>query len=289
MSRAAWVLSATLIAFALSPGTAAGDSCGRRSEFLKGRQLTIFGITDDQRLVEFGECNPRRPRREVDVLSGLIPPDRRLVGIDFRVQDGALYGVGTAGGVYLIDTVTAVATKVSQLTVALEGTAFGVDFDPAADRLRIVSNTGQNLRHDVNAGGATIEDADLNDLAGSPPAPVPALGIIGAAHTNNDLDPATGTTLFDLDAATDQLAIQAPPSGGTLTPTGKLTVDTGRITAFDVYSVLKSGAAVRNVGFAALLVDSLRGFYRVDLLTGRAILIGPLENSLVDIAIPLDQ
>jgi hypothetical protein len=31
--------------------------------------------------------------------------------------------------------------------------SFGVDFNPAADRLRIISDAGQNLAHNVNAGG----------------------------------------------------------------------------------------------------------------------------------------
>ena len=118
--------------------------------------------------------------------------DTALVGIDFRVQDGKLY-VGDAGGIYTIDPNTALATLVSQLTVALEGTYFGVDFNPAADRLRIISDTGQNLAHNVNPQGTTAVNMVLNY-----PAPVsinPALGVTGAAYTNNDLSDATGTTL----------------------------------------------------------------------------------------------
>ena len=74
--------------------------------------------------------------------------------------------------------------------MALSGTSFGVDFNPAADRLRIVSDTGQNLRHNVNAGGVTVTDAPLN-YAG-----VTASGIVGSAYTNNDLDALTATTLY---------------------------------------------------------------------------------------------
>ena len=40
----------------------------------------------------------------------------------------------------------------STALVALAGTAFGVDFNPRADLLRIVSNTGQNLRVNLQAG-----------------------------------------------------------------------------------------------------------------------------------------
>jgi hypothetical protein len=42
---------------------------------------------------------------------------------------------------------SAVATLVTRLTVGLDDTRFGIDFNPAANALRIVSDTGQNLRH----------------------------------------------------------------------------------------------------------------------------------------------
>ena len=42
------------------------------------------------------------PRLDRQALSGLVQ-DTRLVGIDFRVQDGKLYGVGDQGGIYVLD------------------------------------------------------------------------------------------------------------------------------------------------------------------------------------------
>jgi hypothetical protein len=76
--------------------------------------------------------------------------DTTLIGIDYRVQNGKLYGVGNAGGIYILDPQTAVATLDSQLTFPPSANSFGVDFNPAADRLRVVSDTGQNLRHNLN-------------------------------------------------------------------------------------------------------------------------------------------
>lgn len=55
-----------------------------------------------------------------------------------------------------IDIDTAAATLVNRCSVLLTGTSFGVDFNRAADRLRIVSGIGQNLRHNVNVGGVWI-------------------------------------------------------------------------------------------------------------------------------------
>jgi hypothetical protein len=213
-----------------------------------------------------------------------VAPDTTLVGIDFRVQDGKLYGVGNGGGVYTIDTRSAAAVKVSQLTVALSGASFGVDFNPAADRLRIVSDTGQNLRHNVNAGGVTLVDTALNYAAG-----VTATGITGIAYTNNDLDANTGTTLFDIDTSLNQVALQSPPNAGSLVATGKLTIDADSPVGFDIYTTLRNGVAVDNSAYASLVVGGVTGFYRVSLLTGKATLIDTFSDRVVDIAIPLNQ
>ncbi|MEW6268144.1 MAG: DUF4394 domain-containing protein [Thermodesulfobacteriota bacterium] len=293
MSRRAFSFAlGALLATTVAAQPARAQSCGQRAKLGGGPQLQIVGLTGDGRLVRFGECNPRRPMRELGFVTGLVAPDTRLVGIDFRVQTGALYGVGDAGGVYVfVDPRSPAALKISQLTIPLDpaATAFGVDFNPAADRLRIVSDTGQDLRHNVNEGGTTIADGTLNYLVGTPPAPQTALGVTGAAYTNNDLDPSTATTLLDVDGTMDQVAIQSPPNAGTLFATGKLGVDAGEPIGFDVYSTLQGGVAVRNAGFASLSVGGVRGFYRVDLLSGRAVLIGALGDDVVDIAIPLDQ
>ncbi len=60
----------------------------------------------------------RRQPRGTTAPSPGCEGDERLVGIDYRVQDGKLYGVGDAGGVYTIDD-TGAATKVKQLSVEL--------------------------------------------------------------------------------------------------------------------------------------------------------------------------
>jgi hypothetical protein len=266
----------------LAPAANATGNCGDRNDFGRGSPLRVVGLTADQKLVTFRECSPRKLKL-IGPVRGLGGQDGTLVGIDYRVQDGELYGVGNAGGVYRLDTATGDATFVSQLSVPLDGTLFGVDFNPAADRLRIVSDTGQNLRHNVSSGGTTLVDGALNNQG-----PV-ATGVSGAAYTNNDADANTGTTLFDLDATLDQAVIQSPPNAGVLTPTGKLGVDAAASTGFDIQTTLKGGSAQQNRAFAVLAVNGVPGFYRVNLLTGRATLIGALGADVRDIALPLDQ
>jgi hypothetical protein len=226
--------------------------------------------------------------KKIGPVSGLQPPDNALVCIDFRVQDGQLYGVGNGNGVYTINTQNAQVTLVNSLTVPLEGTSFGCDFNPAADRLRIISDTGQNLRHNVNAGGVTIADGTLNNPPVLPATTsMTALGVTGAAYTNNDLDPNTATTLFDIDSTLDQVVIQSPPNNGNLASTGKLRRDTDSQVGFDIASRLVKGVTRDNRAFASLVVDEQDGFYGINLLTGQASFLGKLSDAVIDIAVSL--
>ena len=261
--------------------------------------LKVFGLTGDQRLVKFRSDRPRR-LQNIGPIAGLNSADTALVGIDFRVQDGKLYGLGNGGGIYTIDTATGVASEApeSPLTVPLDPAAsfFGVDFNPAANALRIISDRvtdpnlgGQNLSHSF----VTRVTAPQTNLSYPPvppsTSPTPGLGVTGAAYTNNDLDPTTNTTLFDIDSQRNQAVIQSPPGSGVLVPTGSLTVDPDAPVGFDIYSTLQKGATFSNTGFASLVVGGKSRFYSVRLLTGRAFLIGAFPVPMADIAVALNQ
>ncbi len=254
-----------------------------------GGGLEVVGLTVDQRLVGFSDNSPSSPRSHgrIHGLTG----DIKLVGIDFRVQSGELYGVGDKGGIYTVSR-DAKASKVSQLTVALNGTHFGVDFNPAANRLRVISDTGQNLRHNIDDPAAprvTTADGTLTNPAVPPSTtPTTALGVTGAAYTNNDLNTATATTLFDIDTVNDRVSLQSPANAGTLAPTGALGVNAGPSAGFDIYYAPKTGT---NQGFAALKTSDTYRFYRVNILNGKAEHIGtfPADRQVFDIALPLNQ
>ncbi|MGV9452797.1 DUF4394 domain-containing protein [Streptomyces sp. NPDC003635] len=252
-------------------------------------RLRAVGLTADQRLVSFRVDRPGTvlPLGRISGLRG----DTKLVGIDYRVQNNKLYGVGDRGGIYTVREIGARATKVSQLGVALRGTSFGVDFNPAANRLRVISDTGQNLRHNIDdpagapAAGGTAVDGTLTN----PPVPpattgTTATGVTGAAYTNNDLSAATATTLFDLDTAQDRISVQSPANAGTLAPTGGLGTDVPPDSGFDIHSSASRGT---NTGWA---VTGSR-LLRVDVLTGAATSTGsfPRGRQVVDLAIPLRQ
>jgi Domain of unknown function (DUF4394) len=271
-----------------SSGDDAADA--RRS----GRSLNAVGLTTDGRLVRFSTDTPARTRNIGKVRKGLSG-DQSLIGIDHRVQDGKLYGVGNNGGIYTLSTVDASASKVGQLTVGLMGTAFGVDFNPAANRLRVISDAGQNLRHNIDDATATAPPlAGMTQNDGTltiPPATTPAAGVTGAAYTNNDLDANTATTLFDIDTVNDTVVVQSPANNGLLAPTGKLQVDAGTSVGFDIYSRNRFGVTQGNTGYATVSVLGRYSFFQVNLLTGKLSRIGGFraDTQVMDLAIPLDQ
>ncbi|MGX1560960.1 DUF4394 domain-containing protein [Streptomyces sp. NPDC055506] len=249
--------------------------------------LRAFGISGDGTLM--ATFTTDRPQvldwvRAVTGLSG----DTGLIGIDFRIQDGLMYGVGNKGGIYTIKTPPAttdvVVTKVSQLQYALHGTNFGVDFNPAADRLRVISDNGQNLRHNLN-DHSTIQDLNLT----TPPIEGTTKGVSAAAYTNNDLNAATATTLVDINTTTDQVVLQSPANNGTLAPTGSLGIDAGINAGMDIYSTLSGGKTVDNAAFASLTPYGANtpSLYAINVFTGQATSIGQFPLNITDLAISL--
>jgi hypothetical protein len=291
MKHASWTrgLAAAALSLTLAGAASATELSFGKSDSPSRKGRIAVGLTQDQRLVLFRTENPAR-WRDVGPITGFAG-DTRLVGMDYRPANGVLYALGNAGGVYTIDTETAVATLRVNLTAALAGTNFDVDFNPAVDRMRVVSDSGQNLRVNVDTGATTV-DPDLNNGA-APPALVS--GVSGAAYTNNDADPSTNTTLFDVNAAADQVVIQSPANAGAAVATGSLGIDASADVGFDIYSRLDDGIVK---GLTAYLVTSVAGkngmdnnVYRVRLLTGVAEKTGKLKtpSPVFDLAIPTDS
>ncbi|MET9323411.1 DUF4394 domain-containing protein [Streptomyces sp. NPDC003038] len=282
-------LSAVLAASCATPALASVSDIDPPAQVLPAMDhggLTAIGLTSDQRLVEFDVDRPSKTS-PVGRVSGLRG-DTKIVGIDFRVQNEKLYGVGDRGGIYILNTTNARATKVSQLTVALSGMRFGVDFNPAANRLRVISDTGQNLRHNIDDAAAPLGTTVDGTLTNPTTPPSTAMGVTGAAYTNNDLKAATATTLFDLDTMADRISLQSPANAGTLAPSGNLGVNAAPDAGFDIYYNAKAGT---NKGFAALNTGGSYGLYEINILNGKATSRGtfPERQQVTDIALPLNQ
>lgn len=164
-----------------------------------------------------------------------IPSGETLLGGDIRPANGKLYALSSAAKLYTIDLATGVATLASTLKgddadatdryTALAGTKFGVDFNPVPDRLRVISDQGQNLRINVDNGNVTT-DGVLN----------PATPGATAAGYTNSFAAACRTKLFVVDTAGGNLLLQDPPNDGKLTVVGALGGDSTQVTSFEIAS-----------------------------------------------------
>jgi hypothetical protein len=243
----------------------------------------VYGLTDENDLVRFDSAKPT-DIVAANAISGLGGQD--LIGIDFRPANGQLYGVGNHGGVFRINTTTGAATLVSTLLpdgtdstspfARLSGSRFGVDFNPVADRLRIVSDTEQNLRVNVDTG-LTTTDSDLQYGPGQPGATGDNPAVTSAAYTNSVApSPRTtpGTTLYTIDVREneDRLLIQNPPNNGTLTYVSMLGVNASALSGFDIYFDPSRPAGQENVGYAILqdVTGGISRLYEIDLTIGLA-------------------
>ncbi|MES2758562.1 MAG: DUF4394 domain-containing protein [Pseudomonadota bacterium] len=231
------------------------------------RTPQVYGLADDGRLVSFATLTPNTLTSVA--ITGLAAGET-VLGIDFRPKDALLYALTSAGKIYTVDPATGAATAKATLAAdaadttnpfaAISGTAFAVDFNPVADRLRVISNTGQSLR--INADtGATTTDGAIN-AAGALPT------VTGAAYTNSFAGTTT-TSLFDIDTAADTLALQNPPNDGTLSNVGALGLDAGGDVAFDI------AGGTNGLALAALRTTAggPSSLYRIDLVTGAATLV----------------
>lgn len=187
-----------------------------------------------------------------------------ILGIDMRPATGQLYALGSTSRLYVLNTSSGAAAAVGTVPFAtlLSGTSFGFDFNPTVDRIRCISNTGQNLRLHPETGAIAAVDGALNP--GTP-------SVTASAYTNNYAG-ATTTVLYNIDSMTDKLNKQDPPNAGTQVEVGNLGVNTEAANGFDIGS--RSGMA-----WAILKVGDKSGLYGINLTSGAATKAMDLPNT----------
>ena len=228
-----------------------------------GQAQTVLGLSDGTTLLRFPAEAPGVLLASTPV-TGLAAGES-LLGIDVRPATGEVYALSDGGRLYRIDPVSGAATLASMLNIALSGARFAVDFNPVPDRLRVISDSGQNLRINVDTG-ETIVDGAIN----------PAGPMIGGAAYINSVAGAATTALYDIDVGSSQLLLQSPPNDGTVTTVGSLglSLDAGSSVGFDVLT--RAGS---DLAFAVLRSAGSTGLYRLNLATGAATLVGPVAGN----------
>lgn len=247
---------------------------------------TVTGLTNESpsRIVQFAVGTPGTL---VSGPSAITFPmgatDTDLIGLDYRPRGNQLFAQGSGGTIYVLDPPAMAggnwtATRISEpLANPFTGspTGFGWDFNPVVDRIRVVNDepggmtSDNNFRFNPNNGALVAVDGDLAYAAGDANAGATP-EVVASAYTRN-FDGATATTLYNIDSGLDVLVTQDPPNAGTLNTVGPLGVDTSEITGFDVEGGTETAyASLQPAG------DPESSFYRVDLSSGAATLIGQI-------------
>jgi hypothetical protein len=229
--------------------------------------------------------------------AGPLDAGTKLVDIDVRPENGKVYGLGSNGALYTLSTKNAVATKVvngltkwDDLTAfGLTGTAYGISFNPTVDRLRVVSDTGMNIRINPTDGTTYVDTSLTNVVPGGA-----AGGVTGLGYTNNDRVAVadTGTSMFAVDTAMDRMQFANLPNTGVLSPTGPFGINVDADNGFDIYSTLAGGRARTNTAYAAFSDGKRSTLYSVDLFGGgltKLGMFGKKRGEIIGLTLPLNQ
>lgn len=255
------ILACTLAVFAATATTA--------------NALELVGLTEQNELIRFESATPQKTW-----MVAILGTAARVIGIDVRPADGKLYGLDAGGSIYRIDVVSGRTEKVSALSVPLEMSDSAiVDFNPQANRMRVIGPGGQSLRVNVDNGQAVV-DGRLAFAPGDPNAGKKP-GVTAGAYINSVPD-AKQTQLFEYDSANGSYVIQDPPNDGTLASIGEPGLPPGtRIDAMDIYT----DKDMKNYSGFAVAASRLWEF---SVTNGKMREIGPIASgrrTIVDIAV----
>lgn len=249
---------------------------------LEGREVPaiLFGVTPANQLVTFDSANTNVLLRSAPI-TGFLSPGETITDIDVRPATGGLYGHSNLGRLFLIDPASAFALPVGN-TATLTSPNIGLDFDPSGDRLRVLSNKGDNLVLDPTFGTLNRTATPLAYAAGDPAAGFTPR-ITGAAF-NNNISTASSRTLFAIDHSLNTLVRvgKTALNDGLLTTIGRLGIDVTNRVGFDI-------APSSDVAFASLQRpdQAFSKLFTINTATGQASRVGKIGGGILlnDIAV----
>lgn len=248
-----------------------------------------WALTQDHQLVRFNTGQPQRILERKSVTG--LDAGEVLLGIDYRVSRGVLFALSSQGRLLTVDTATGALKQMGSpgVSVELKGQSFGFDFNPAVDRIRVVSDTGMNLRLHPETGAQVDSNPDKPGVQPDPPLfyagsdvnSGKAPQVVAAAYTYNTRDEKL-TTNYVIDRALGTLVLQGSlegrqpvvsPNTGQLFTVGPLGLGPLSDVSFDISDVNNTAlvSAVQQGQTATRL-------YRIDLATGKATRLGTVGN-----------
>lgn len=230
--------------------------------------VSFSALTSDNKILVFDAQNLASPTNSVNITG--LGSGEMVVSIDYRPATGQLYALSSASRLYHINENSGVATAlgIDPFVPAFQGDNPSLDFNPTVDRVRLVTESGQNLRLHPELGTVVSIDGSIN--GGMSPR-------IGAVAYTNSFSGTTMTTLYDIDFEQDKLYKQVPPNDGGLEEVGELGVDFDGIGDMDINPD-------NSVALAVNRKEDESRLYTIDLSTGKAIWVGTFSVPVVSIA-----
>ena len=246
---------------------------------------SVWGLTADGSLFNIDSRAPSDKKKSFKL--GGVENGDRIVGIDYRVAYGDLYALAQSGQIYLINTDTGIAVKVegSKPVGFMRGDTFGFDFNPAADKMRVVGDGDLNLRIHPDNGSVIDFDKTVDSIQTDPKLTfdksetiaVTTPDIVAAAYTYNTKD-AKLTTNYAIDRTLDRLMMQGTKEGvkPSVSPNLGVLYSVGDLGQGDIVDANLDISDVHNVALATLQIagSNETKLYYVDLNTGKASPIG---------------
>jgi sugar lactone lactonase YvrE len=252
--------------------------------------LITFASTAPNRLLNTGGATgvPVTGLTAGDVLQGLDlrPATGEILALGTQGTTARIYRLNLTGNAQTGQITAASATPLLAAGFAFpaqgvaQGTDFGYDFNPVPDRIRIVSNTRQDLRANPNTGGLAATDGLLTYITGDPNAGLTP-SVVTAAYDRNFAG-TLGTTLYVMDsrsgAAQGILAAQGGingaaaggPNSGVLVTIAPMTTMAGAFTFTNVAGFDISGISGQAIAALQPMGSTSSNLYTINLSTGLA-------------------
>ena len=235
----------------------------------------VYGLTSGGQLARFGADNAAASLTTTTITG--LGSGETLADLDFNTNGGLLTGLTTNGKLYTINVSSGAATFTVAAAAPGVGTPQVTDFNPAAQRLRVLSAGDMNYRltpaTTAATAGTVTSDGTLTfaltdaNIGKNP-------NLVAAAYTNSfkDFKPdASATTLYSVDADLDILVkhtsadVPAPAGNfSVLNTVGPLGIDATGNTGFDISGLDQAYLSVSSAASTTL--------YTLNLTTGAATL-----------------
>lgn len=232
-------------AFTVSATNSAGTATAPFTQTVNPAVPNANVLFSGNRLASFNTAVPTAMEAPV-TLAGMLQGEE-LVAIARRPNNGFLYGVSVDGAgrtnLYAIHPARGLATALWEslgyvtddgvTPDPIVGTRFGAHASASTDVLRVVNDTGQNyrfnldtsIRHDADVLVANAQmDGSLNG---------PTTRADSMLYTDNLLG-ATSVSLYAIDSAIDSMCIISAPNSGTLTDCVPLSRPVDAVYGFDI-------------------------------------------------------